>query len=390
MSGSPRRPAIFGAEPWTTLAGVEWCHFDWWFALVTITDFDGDLDALEGELVARLRSLHGRHDVEAKLSHLTDLRARLQTAGLAVDALAGATEADKATMGKARRKVLDQALDGRSMTPAMFETPRVRLERRARYGHWDRFPVNPDRWYDKLAGRRPATHVPKGRTFDLTRQLRERLARHDGPRRETADRLALYRAFQTVGVELAERGDDSYGNIGDLRLEAFKTYLQINWAATGMAPEHRWQDLCELLVAEVYAVTYPHDTLPFQHVPAGQAELVEAILLGLADEWRAAYQDYQADEAIQLTAWLHIAGGRYTRYVDVAGRLGSVHWMPIVAVAESALAASRHDLAVDVFRAANRPGMHQDHLRQRCLQMTDVRLDEPEGHLRVVSEEFTR
>ncbi len=41
-----------------TLAGIEWCHFDWWFALVTITDFDGDLDALEGELFARLRSLH--------------------------------------------------------------------------------------------------------------------------------------------------------------------------------------------------------------------------------------------------------------------------------------------------------------------------------------------
>lgn len=162
---------------------------------------------------------------------------------------------------------------------------------------------------------------------------------------------------------MAERGDDSYGNIGDLRLEAFRVYLQIDWAATGMAPEHRWQDLCEL---------------------------VEAILLSLADEWRAAYQDYQADEAIQLTAWLHIAGRRYTRYIDVAGRLGSDHWMPIVALAESALAASRHDLAVDVFRATNRPGMHQCHLRQRCLKMTDVRLDEPERHLRGVSEESTR
>jgi len=373
-----------------TLAGVDWCHFDRWFALTTITDFDGDLDALERDLVARLRSPHGRHDVEAKLSHLSDLRARLQTAGLTVSALAGATEADRATVAKARRKVLDQALEGRSMTPAMFETPRVRLERRARYGHWDQFPVNPDRWYDMLAGRRPATHVPRGRTFDLTRQLQERLARHDGPRRETADRLALYRAFQTVGVEFAERGNDSYGNIGDLRLEAFKAYLQIDWAATGMAPEHRWQDLCELLVAEVYALTYQHDTLPFQHVPAGQAELVETILLGLAEEWHAAYQDHQADEAVQLVAWLHIAGRRYTRYVDAAGRLGSDHWMPIVALAESALAASRHNLAIDVFRAANRPGMHQAHLRRRCLQSTGVRLDQTAPHLRIGRAEPTR
>jgi hypothetical protein len=41
---TPRSP-IYGAEPWTTLAGVEWCHFDRWFALVAMTDFDGDLEA---------------------------------------------------------------------------------------------------------------------------------------------------------------------------------------------------------------------------------------------------------------------------------------------------------------------------------------------------------
>lgn len=385
MSGSSRRPPIFGAERWTTVAGVEWCHFDWWFALVTVNGFDGDVDALERELVARLHSpRHGRDDIEAKLSHLADLRARLHTAGLAIGALAAATEADKATLSKARRKVLDQALEARSMTPAMHQTPRVQLERRARYGHWEQFPVNPSRWYDKLAGRRPATHVSKGRTFSLTRQLQDRLARYDGPRREPADRLALYRAFQTVGVELAERGDDSYGNIGELRLDAFTDYLRIDWAAAGMAPEHWWQDLCELLVSEVYALTHQHDTLPFQHVPAGQAELVEAILLGLADEWRSGYQDYQADEALQLVAWLHIAGRRYTHYTDAARRLGSDHWMPIVSLAESALSANRHELAVDVFRAADRPGMHRDHLRKRCLAMTGLRLDEPEPRLRSV------
>jgi len=273
------------------------------------------------------------------------------------------------------------------MTPAMRDTPRVRLERRARYGHWDHFPVNPDRWYDKLAGRRRPTHVPKGATFAHARQLQDRLARYDGPLREGADRLALFRAFQTVGVELAERGDDSYGNIGELRLDAFRAYLRIDWAAAGMAPEDWWQDVCELLVSEVYALTYRHETLAFQHVPAGQADLVESILLALADEWRAAYQDYQADDALQLIAWLHIAGHRYTRYVDAARRLGSDHWMPVVALAESALTARRDDLAVDVFRAADQPGMHRDHLRERCRKMTGHRLDEPEPRLRIAGQQ---
>lgn len=280
MTGTQRRPPIFGPEPWTAVAGADWCHFDRWFAIVAVGDFGGDLNALEAELIRRLRSLHGRRDVEAKLSHLTDLRDRLGAGGIDAGVLAAADEADKATLAKARRKVLDQGLEDRSMTPAMRDTPSARLQRRALYGHWDRFPVNPDRWYEKLAGRRPAPYVPKGRTFALTRQLGERLARLDGPRRTQADRLAIYRAFHTVGVELAERGDDSHGTIGELRREAFRTYLDIDWTAAGMKPEHRWQDLCELLVSEVYALSYKHETLAFRHVPAGQADLIEGICSG--------------------------------------------------------------------------------------------------------------
>ena len=384
VTGTQRRPPLFGPEPWTAIAGADWCHFDRWFAIVAVGDFGGDLSALESELIGRLRSSHGRRDVEAKLSHLADLRDRLGSAGIDASVLAAAGEADKATPAKARRKVLDQGIEDRSMTPAMRDTPSARLRRRALYGHWDRFPVNPDRWYEKLAGRRPAPYVPKGRTFALTRHIGERLARLDGPRRAQADRLALYRAFHTVGVELAERGDDSYGTIGELRLDAFRTYLGIDWAAGGMEPEDFWQDLCELLVSEVYALTYKHETLAFRHVPAGQADLIEDILLGLADEWQAAYQDYQAAEALQLVAWLHIAGRRHSRYAGAAHRLGSDHWMPIVALAESAAAAGRKELAIEVFRAADEPGMHRDHLRDRCRRLTGIRLDDPPPSLRVV------
>ncbi len=385
MTAAPRRAAIFGPELWATVAGAPWCHFDRWFALVAATSFAGDLDALEEELVARLRSsLHSPGDVEAKLSHLAELRGRMADAGIDAAVLAGHEEADKATLAKARGKVLEQALEGRAMTNAMRETPRVRLDRRARYGHWDRFPVDPDRWYEKLAGRKPAVRVSKGRSFAVTRELRERLARYDGPRRGLADRLGLYRAFLTVGVELAERGDDSYGNIGELRRDTFGTYLAIDSAAAGMKPEHYWQDLCEVLVSEVYALTYEHETLPFQRVPAGHADMIEQILLTLADEWCAAYQDYQADEALELIAWLHIAGRRYTRYVDAAARLGSNHWQPIEALATSALAGGRRDLAVDVFRAADAPGWHREHLRTRCLALTGQRLDDHAPALRVV------
>ncbi len=96
------------------------------------------------------------------------------------------------------------------------------------------------------------------------------------------------------------------------------------------------------------------------------------------------YNGYRrnVDEAVQLVAWLHIAGRQYSRYAGAAHRLGSDHWIPIVALAESA-AAGRTELAIEVFRAADQLGMHRDHLRQRCLKLTAC-LDDPAPPLRVV------
>lgn len=135
MTGVRRTP-IFGPEPWAQVAGQRWCHFDRWFALVAVREFGGDLDRLQVALEQRLRSLTGRRDVEAKLSHLADLRERLAGAGLGPAALAEHETVDKPTWTKARRKVLDQALENRSMTEPMRRTPRARLEQRARRGHW--------------------------------------------------------------------------------------------------------------------------------------------------------------------------------------------------------------------------------------------------------------
>jgi hypothetical protein len=114
MNDTPRRAPVFGPELWMTAAGDDWSHFDWWFALVATADFDGDLDALERELVAMLgSSIHGVRDTEAKLSRRVDLRTRLSAADVEVSQLAGLVEPDKVTMAKARRKVLDQPREDR-------------------------------------------------------------------------------------------------------------------------------------------------------------------------------------------------------------------------------------------------------------------------------------
>jgi hypothetical protein len=235
--------------------------------------------------------------------------------------------------------------------------------------------VPPQRFYERFrAAVEFKGHITKHRSFAKTRALDERLERLDGPRRRPNERLALYRAFHAAGLELADRADDSHGNIGQLREQAWCTYLTLDPAEAGMDPAAWWQDLCELIVWEPYGLGHEHETLPYRRLRGAKIDTVEAILLALADEHRAVHLDWEGDEALQQVAWLHAAHRRWDRYPDAAARLGSDHWMPIVALAQAALARRRTDIAVDVFRAADTSGFHRDYLRRCCRELTGVDL----------------
>jgi hypothetical protein len=119
--------------------------------------------------------------------------------------------------------------------------------------------------------------------------------------------------------------------------------------------------------------------LPWSHVPAGQAELVEGVLLAIEGECRAFHLDYPADQAFEQLAWLALAGRRVTRYVEVASCLGTDHWREVEALATSELRSKRRDLAVEIFRATDRPGRHQKLLRERCASPTGVVIGDPDG-----------
>jgi hypothetical protein len=382
-AGTPRKPPVFGPEAWSELAGRAWSYWDLWFA-VAVSDYGGSLDDLEVHLVDELRShIDGRQGAESKLSHLADLLSRLEGADLTpADLATPEVLADKRTVARARKKVGDRWVEGQAMTPAMIETPRVRLVQRARCGRWSAFPVDPGLYYKSFRRHvEVKDHISKCKSFAAVDRIEERLRSLDQPSLTPAQRLALYRAFHTAGLELADRADDSHGNVGQLRRDAWHTYLGLDWQTTGIQSEDYWADLCDLVVFEDHGLEYQEETLPWRGVPGDQADLIEGHFLSLASECRSHYLDYQADEALQQLAWLAVAGRRFTRYVEAAARLGSDHWMPIEAMAESALRSRRRDLAVDVFRAADRPGFHQKHLRQRCLALTGVDISD-ERHQR--------
>jgi hypothetical protein len=382
-----RRPPIFGPEPWQERGGRSWCHWDLWLCMVAVLDHGEDLGGVERDLVDTLSgNLSQRRSAEQKLSHLWSLRERLDDAGLLpADLVDDETVDDKRIVAKARRKVDSRSIDGRALTGAMIDTPRVRLQRRARYGSWDALPVTPATFYGKFrAAVEIKSFIAKGRTFKKVQQLSDRLQNLDGPRRSPHERIALYRAFHTAGLELADRADDSYGVIDEMRSDAWETYLTLDWNAAGVAPDVYWRDICELVVWEPYGMGFENETHAFAHASGAHAPAIAAHLHDLETELRAVHLTYEADQAREQLAWLHIATGASDRFVETATLLGSSHWRPVDAMARAALEAGDRDLAVAVFAAADQPGWHRDHLRRRCLQLTGADHAGGSRHLRVV------
>lgn len=378
-AGSARRVPRFGPETWVEVSGCEWSLWDLWFCVVAVLDHGGDLGAIGETFVDRLRSpgMDQRDANEAKLSHLTDLQRRLAEKELtATDLAAPEVIADKTITRRAREKVTGRInLEHRARTPAMVNTPRHVLEHRARYGHWSGFPSDPTRFFERF---RPTVErkglVTKGKTFDVGERMEKRLADLDGPRRTLPDRLALYRAFHTAGLELADAADDSYGVIGEVRTAAWLTYLTIDWRSAGIDPEVYWRDLCELRLWDPYGLSYQHETAWFRSAGKDDVDGIETILLDLEAEHRAVVLDYEADEAAVAIADLYVATGARDRYETAALRLGSQSWRSIESMAESQLKARNQPGAVAVFRAGDQPGWHRDFLRGKCLAMTGVDL----------------
>jgi len=371
----PKRVQRFGPEPWKEIAGLSWSLWDLWFCAVAVLDHSGDLEALADTLVDALRSHRSldRRANEAKLNHLHDLTLRLDDVELEPADLADADVfADQRVVKRAREKVAGRvSLEWRACTPPMIDTPRRLLQHRARYGHWPSFPSDPAPFFDRF--RRTVERkgfVTKNQTFGIARTLGSRLTDLDGPRRKLPDRLALYRAFHTAGLEIADAADDSYGVIGESRAEAWLTYLETDWRSAGMVPADYWQDLCELIIWEPYAVDHQNGTAWFSSATPDDVDLIEGILLALESEHRAVVLDWEATAALEALADLYVATSARDRFAGIAARLPSHSWQHVESMATAQMTAGERVGAVAVYRAAMTAD--DDRLRERCLALTGV------------------
>ena len=367
----PRRPAIYGPEPWEERHGQVWSHWDRWYALVAVADHDGDLAGLVAALEGGGASGYLGEDAQAKLAHLDDLVARFDVAGLDPERLLGDDELDRTVLTKARRKVLDQALSGRDLTAPMRHTPRRRFRHRALYASWPAFPADPATAYTAFEELVERADIWAGESFELVRNLESAIAGLvEDAGDDVARLLAVRRAALSAVAEAAEVADDSYGQIGELGEQLWRDYTATSWREV-LDPGDYWRDVCQLVAFDDYAHLHERETLPFRRARMHEADLIVGILDGLAQEYTANRLRWHTDQARQAVVYVMVATRRVDRFIQAATELGGGHWRPVALLAETAAKAGHPDIAAAVFDAADLPGPAGDHLRRLRTKLLD-------------------
>ena len=360
----------YASEPevWCTSGGRTWSYWDMWFALLCVVDHDGDWDGLDKAITGPHRD-GSRWDGEAKWSHLLDLRARLDAAGQTAAELVAEVVTHRKAVTRARTKVIKRSLQGRDMTPAMRHPPSRRLEDRGRRGWWPQFPVSPQEPYDELVTRFRLTDLDAysgdgWAAGELADDVAERARRL-----ETGDpswNLAVRRALLTIGLDLVESCDDSYGHVGDTVNDALLDYAGTDRSAAHLPPEVFWPDLLEITtLLSNYGLPHRCEVELFERAGAAHAlEDITAIVDALHADYRAARMVWAAGQIRGLHVHALVAAGAVDRFETTAAHLGSTDWTALDAMVKAAVRLGRLDVARRTLGAADRPGPHQDLVRR--------------------------
>lgn len=376
----PKRPVPVGTDTACMVSsnsvGVElpMSYWDLWFAIVTVNDYDGDLDRLAGHFrEERSRSL-SREAATGRLSHLRDLQSRLGEAGVSIAAVLEAASPDlvKQEERRAVGRVLKYNERQYERSVAMRCTPQDRLYPAVLRQHWSQFPVSPELYADRLAKRfNWDRFYGENASHGLARKLDSETARAEKllAKDAVAEALAMLRSLMAVAVELIAIADDSYGAIGDSFQEAFKLYLRLPWRESGIEGEVLLRDLIDFLTWEDYGLTYRQADGYFAGLSMAETDFCLAHLRKRYTELMALDLDYQAEEALTLTGQVVAEQQRFELFEDLAREMAAEEWRRIILLADVAVKAEKKDLAKAVFEAALTHGPHLDFLRRKYEQL---------------------
>jgi hypothetical protein len=255
---------------------------------------------------------------------------------------------------KALTKVLEQEVS--YPMPAMVETPRKILRRRAMRGYWPGFPVNPAEYETTVARERgsPGVYYDYRGTPVVARGPERAWELALASARSPGERLARSRAMMNTLVEIMESVDDSGGSMGPLFEDLLRSYTAALWES-GIEPDVALRDGIEFGIWEDYGLSDDMEALllgvPTEHADAAirifEESTAELFIHGL---------EYEYTKAHSMWAVLLVAQGRIDEFEFVARRVGADAFVPIATMAKAAWLSGRGDVSRAVFAAANRPG----------------------------------
>ena len=342
-------------------------YWDLWISILLSAQFAGDWEALLAHFRQHTTALSWQRDqAEGLVNHLLLLRQALEQAGLTSNDFLKDADRDflKKQKVKAKRKLLEFGFKEHEKSVWMIETPHRQRNFRALRGYWEQFPVSPLTFAPDLAAIfKTGKYYLEEQSFKLDHKLSGFLDKKKACL-DIPGQLGLYRAFLTVVLENMNGVDDSYGVIGDLYESVFETYFQLERAQINLPLETYFQDLLELLIWEDYAFTYYNQPDFFASLSKLEVPLIEAVLRQQWQELDVLGLGYQSQKALTMLGLLYAQQTMFDQFIPIGKAMGTSAWQRITILAGAAEKHQRYDLALGVYEACLRPGMHEDYLRK--------------------------
>ena len=343
-------------------------YWDLWIAIIVFNIFNTDWDKMIDYLRRKTEEDYYQRDkVEALLNHIRQLYKTLSEAELSIGDILEKADAQflKKQESKAKKKILEMNFNFKEKSNWMIYTPRKILEARAMRGHWNHFPVNPQKYassFERLY--KSSRFYGKNQTHTLERKLSDLVNKREA-RASHHEIFSLYRAFLTVVIEKMVMVDDSYGVIGELYEEIFKKYFLLDRTKLEMPLSDFFFDFVELIIWEDYGFTERDKPNFFVSLISSEIPLVESILKKLKDELNKFELDYQAENALTLLGMLYVQHQLFDKFVPIAKEMGTRHWERITTMSEMAEKHQKYELALAVYETCLSPGFHEEFLREK-------------------------
>lgn len=353
--------------------------WDLWVAILLDRKFDNKWDLMVNYLYNN-HSHYSSGNCEAMVTHIHHLRDELSSKGLEAYELIVGLDGDflkKQTL-KATKKVIDLNFQNKEKSEWMHCTPRKMCIDNALQGSWHKFPINPKKHADALRKKfKKKTMYTKGQTSALYDKLYAYIEKYE-TKVSLAELLALYRAFLSVILENMENIDDSYGYIGDLSVEVFRKYLELDWRQLPIESQDYFIDIIKYVIWEDYGLTYEIYPLMFDSLTESESIKAESILKVERNELIEFHFEYQAENALTILGSLYEKNNEFDKFPYIAKEMSTRAWKRITTLSKAAEITGKDKIALDVYEVAIKEhensterfrGDHTEYLRKEYTKL---------------------